>query len=117
MQLLVERSPPPLNSVPSSVDLIHAPADKRALRSEEESDHVGRLVDRASPPERRRLIEGRIGRPAGMIPLLLHQGRVDRPGSDAVDAHLAMAILLSRGLGEAYETVLASIVCCVPGKT
>lgn len=100
----------PPYSIPGPVYLVYTSTDKGAFRAQQESNHTGRLLDRAPPPECGGLVERGIAGATSMVPFLLHQRRVDGAWSNAIDAHLPMSILLCRSFGEPNEPVFAGVV-------
>lgn len=104
-------------SNPGPIHPVHAPAHKRALRAQQKSNHIGRLFSRALPPKGRGIVKGGVFWPAREIPVLLHQGRVDGTGSNAVDADLSLSVLEGGCACEADDAVLACVVGAVSGKS
>lgn len=105
------------DSLPRTVNAVYAPAHELALRPEQESDDGSDLLCRALSAERARIVKRRILRPACQVPVLLHQGRINRSRSHSVDADLAVSILLRRHTRESDNTMLAGVIGSMVGET
>lgn len=103
--------------IPGSIYLVNASTHESAIGAEEKSNNVRSLFDSTLPLKGCRFIEGGIAGPSPIIPLLLHQRRVDGSRGHAVDTNLTLSVLLSSRLCKPYDTMFAGIVGAMPGKS
>ena len=96
-----------------AIDRVDAATHIPTFRTQEERDDISAFLRCSLPPKGGRIIEWCVRGTVRQLPALLHQRSKNGSRCYGIDPHLSMAILLGRRLGQAYDTMLASIICAV----